>query len=256
MWKLFQTASDQNIRLEEISRKLDVSNAKVEALETKNIELERRLAKMEDCYAVSAKTVDFLKSELVKGRRKQIQDNQYGRLENIEISGIPAAASADDDSGLEDKVIKIAKEIGVNISARDISACHRLRGGKDTIIRFVNRKDADAMLSNASKLKDKDLSAVTGATRSKVYVNVNLSPDLKSMRWKTKRMKESGLVAFYGVSRRGPYVQTEMKGTRYHVLTDEDLTPFLDGKDLNDVLNPVAVEDQADKDTPVTVTAR
>ena len=47
-----------------------------------------------------------------------------------------------------------------------------------------------------------------------------------------------------------------MKGTRYHVLTDEDLTPFLDGKDLNDVLNPVAVEDQADKDTPVTVTAR
>ena len=65
MWKLFQTASDQIIILGEISRKLDVYITTVETLETKNIELGRRFAKMEDCYVVSAKTDAFLKPELV-----------------------------------------------------------------------------------------------------------------------------------------------------------------------------------------------
>ena len=60
------------------------------------------------------------------------------------------------------------------------------------------------------------------------------------MRWKTKKLKEAGLIAFYGTSRRGPYIQRETKGNKYHVFVDSDLSQFLaEGQALDDILHGV-----------------
>ena len=66
---------------------------------------------------------------------------QYGRRNNLEITGI---SNEIEDVDLEGKVIEILDKIEVNVSSKDIEACHRIGKSRDnskkTIIRFVNRK--------------------------------------------------------------------------------------------------------------------
>ena len=46
---------------------------------------------------------------------------QYGRRNNIEITGIPGSAP---DQNLEEKVVDILNEKSVTVSPKDIEACH------------------------------------------------------------------------------------------------------------------------------------
>ena len=196
--------------------------------------MEARVEKLEGELAVSKNANDLLKKEVVRCEKKRRQDNQYTRLENVEISGIPASVEPAD---LEKTVIAVAKEIGVVFSSSDVSACHRLpRDG--TIIRFPSRKYADALFANARKLKNIDLTAQLGAGHPPIYVNPNLCPELRGMRWKAKRMKEEGLVFSFGTSRRGVYVQGTDGGAKVNVDVDSDFDEFLGEKSLHEVLYP------------------
>ena len=149
----------------------------------KNDLLEARLVTVEGELSISKACNIALKDGLINFERKLIQDNQYDRLENVKLAGIPAEVA---DDKLEGVVIDIAKSIGVGLNPRDIAACHRMPRKKDTIVRFVNRKDVDSLFANASKLKGKDLSSILGPSHPHVFINPNLCPELKNMRWKTK----------------------------------------------------------------------
>ena len=189
---------------------------------------------LESEVAITKNANVLLKKEIGRLEKKILVDNQYGRLENIEISGIPAKSN---DSDLEDIVIGIANDIDVEIQPCDISACHRLGGARgDVIVRFTNRKAADAMFRNARKLKGLDLAPLLGDDHLPVYVNPNLSPELKSMRWKAKKLKEAGKVARFGANRRGVFVQKEERGEKFPVFIDDDLSPYLNDTPLADVL--------------------
>ena len=71
------------------------------------------------------------------------QVEQYGRRNNIVISGIPDDIS---DNDLESTVIDIMKDVDVHINSSDLEACHRIgksdrtTASKKTIVRFTNRK--------------------------------------------------------------------------------------------------------------------
>ena len=126
-WELFKGLKEYVAKFDEIQEKLE----KIPILEA-------RLTALEASLAVSQNTSSLLKTELIKEKKSNIQRCQYGRLENVEISGIPPSIK---DEDLENTVIAIADKIGVQIKKRDIAACHRLRGErKDTIVRFPNRK--------------------------------------------------------------------------------------------------------------------
>ena len=77
---------------------------------------------------------------------------QYGRRNNLEITGIPDEIK---DEDLEEKVIEILNKIDVNVSTKDIEACHRIgksrENSKKTIIQFVNRKYAKKALLNKKR---------------------------------------------------------------------------------------------------------
>ena len=74
---------------------------------------------------------------------------QYGQRNNLKITGI---SNEIEDVDLEGKVIEILDKIEVNISSKDIEACHHIEKSKDNskkmIICFVNRKYAKKALLN------------------------------------------------------------------------------------------------------------
>lgn len=235
MWEMFSNVQSEKLLLDDINTKLVSAVKKLDEFEAKNTLLETRVLALEGEMTIVKKCNNLLKTELTKVEKRRLMDSQYDRLENVEVAGIPESV---EDEKLEEAVIAVAGSIGVTIKPRDIAACHRLRGGA-TIIRLVNRKDADSLFGKANRLKDKDLVAILGEAHPSVYINQNLCPELKSMRWKSKVLKRAGHVAFYGCNRRGPYVQRVEKGVKTQVFVDGDLSQFLpEGTSLNSVLYP------------------
>ena len=81
---------------------------------------------------------------------------QYGRRECVEISGVPPQ----DGEKVEDIVIAIGKEIGVEVGKHEISACHRVKKAKgDPIIiaKFLNRKKKEEFMAKRKNLKTQTL---------------------------------------------------------------------------------------------------
>ena len=228
MWKVYSEAVASKNDIKEI--KSDTT----QLLESLG-KLEKRVEALEGDLAVTKQCNSVLKKEISRLGRLRLRDNQYGRLENLEISGIPTVDG--EESDLEEKVIAVAREAGVTLTPSDISACHRLKNASISIVRFVNRKHADKLWANSSNLKGKDMSAILGADHPKVYINPNLSPELRSMRWKARKFKEAGLVEFYGANRQGVYVQKTKGGEKVPVELDEDLAVFLEeGKTIADII--------------------
>ena len=96
-----------------------------------------------------------LEQKLVKSECSSNNLGQYGRRNNIIISGTPDNV---DNIQLEESVTEILTDIKVNVASNDIEACHRI-GKKDsrigctkTIIHFANRKHSKQTLYNKKKL--------------------------------------------------------------------------------------------------------
>ena len=60
---------------------------------------------------------------IINLEKNQAKGEQYSRRNNVELSGIPNCIY---DEDLENTVINICKESGINVDARDIKGCHRL----------------------------------------------------------------------------------------------------------------------------------
>ena len=103
---------------------------------------------------------------------------QYGRRNNLEISGIPESI---DITNLEKTAMNLLSAVDAPVEKINIEACHRLgkvekkAGSRRTIIRFVNRKHCKEALINRRKLKSFDASAI-GLNNATIYFNENLTP--------------------------------------------------------------------------------
>ena len=70
----------------------------------------------------SQKKVDALENKILTLQSEHSSLEQYGRPNNIGITGIPDSLP---DQNLEEKVVDISNEISVNVSPKDIEACHQ-----------------------------------------------------------------------------------------------------------------------------------
>ena len=84
--------------------------------------------------------------------KNQAKEEQYCRRNNVELWSIPNSIC---DADLENTVISICKESGIDVDARDIKGYYRLPLSKNSwghdkrvILKFVNCKYAAAMLKD------------------------------------------------------------------------------------------------------------
>ena len=102
------------------------------------------------------------------------RQEQYSRKDSVRMYGIP---EAEDERETNDIVVKLAKDIGVNITTADLRVSHRLgrrgRGGKPrTIIaKFVRRQCKTDVMRNKKRLRD-----------CQNYENVYINDDLTTLR--------------------------------------------------------------------------
>ena len=107
---------------------------------------------------------NILENRIVNLEKQLLKNEQYGRCNNGEISGI-----SDDilDEDLEENM-KICQDSNINMSPMDIEGCHRLPLGrnstntlKQVIVKFVNRNHCEAMLQWKKDINSKNKVFVT-----------------------------------------------------------------------------------------------
>ena len=119
--------------------------------------------------------IDKLKMEI-----NEIQ--QYLRINNVEVVGIPSSISNDDDDQTEDQldtetalVDFFSNVLNVEISAADIDICHeipsrRVDAKRVIVCRFISRKHKIDILNARKNKRDANYKG------SLIYVNDHLSP--------------------------------------------------------------------------------
>ena len=119
---------------------------------------------------------------------------QYGRRNNIEVSGIPDSV---EDNCLEEKVISVFTSIGIDVKSNDIEASHRTgksrNSPKKAIVHFNNRKFAKQALCNRKKLKSTDKSTL-GLTNDG-FINENLTPVNNRITYNCRKLKRQNLIS-------------------------------------------------------------
>ena len=108
-----------------------------------------------------------LKRSIYELQKQSHSNSQYSRRDSLEFVGIEESVSKEK---LEEKIIDICGDIGVEILPSEIQACHRLYDGKRTIVKFVSRKTVFKVLTKRSQLASID------QYKKKLYINESLCP--------------------------------------------------------------------------------
>ena len=144
---------------------LNMKDVIIKCLQDENTLLRSRCSKLEDKVVSLESSVN--------------QVEQYGRRNNIVISGIPDDV-ADDD--LEDVVTSIMEDVDVIVKNGDIEACHRIgksdqkTSSKKTIVRFINHKYCKKALVNRKKPININSEMKYNFSRNnKIFINENLT---------------------------------------------------------------------------------
>ena len=127
-----------------------------------------------------------LENRILNLKKQQSRSEQYSRGKNVEITRISNEAS---DQNLEETVIGICKDSGIEVNSSDIEGCHRLPLGRNAtntnkrvIMKFVNRKHSEAMLQHKKDIINK----------SKVFVSHLLCPYYRFLSGKCKELQRKG----------------------------------------------------------------
>lgn len=122
-----------------------------------------------------------LKDENEKLTQKIEELEQYQRMNNLEIKGIPKTDKTDDVMKMVEKVGEALEE---SIQESDIDTCHWVPTPKpdvhNIVVRFVHRRKRDELLAKARKkwLTCKDLGL---ESKNSVYVNEHLTQKNKKL---------------------------------------------------------------------------
>ena len=139
----------------DISKKLLEITSKIDSLAKKNEELTSHVSVAQNASKILPETFKTTNSKLVELEIQQHKLEQYTRRECLDFSGIPNSVAPKD---LENVILRLLQEIGINLDKSRIVPCHRLGKTDITIVKFLKRKDAENVFSNKKKLKDVDIS--------------------------------------------------------------------------------------------------
>ena len=188
------------------------------------------LPSTESLLKQALKRIERLESS-VKSLGKQVNElsievtdlNQYGRRDSIEVVGLSESILPHE---LETHVIRLLSKIKVEVTKRDIVAVHRLgkskRGGspRNTIVKFLNRKDAYQAYKNRTLLKKIN-------EYKKIFIIENLCPKNRRIFNRLYRLYKNGVI--YDVwTHLGHVFATFTEDEEVQIKEEKDIDKYLD----------------------------
>ena len=142
------------------------------------------------------KRVRVLEKRMATHERQTNENEQNNRKSNCELSGIPANVKDEDLAPLVAKIMAIVLADTFEITEADIEACHRLPGKSNPKVTIVRMKRNHLFEARLKKKKLKDVPAALNLPEgTKIFLNDNLSKNMKSLAYNARLLKSEGLIA-------------------------------------------------------------
>lgn len=174
--------SELSTSVQFISDKLDASNLLMEDIKSKLSELQK------ENEGLKAKN-EVLGREVADLRERMRSMEQYSRVKNIEISGLPVTQG----ENISDLVADVGAALGVEVQGADIAAAHRVpsfRSDREPalIVQFTSRIIKEQWMAKSRKKKNLTARDVNQHFPTKrVFINEHLSPENKKFLTKLKQ---------------------------------------------------------------------
>lgn len=174
--------SELSTSVQFVSDKLDASNMLMEDIKSKFSELQKENECLRAKNEVLGREVDDL-------RERMRNMEQYSRVKNIEISGLPVTQG----ENISDLVADVGAALGVEMQSNDVAAAHRVPSFKSDrepalIIQFTSRTMKEQWMAKSRKKKNLTARDVNQHFPIKrVYINDHLSPENKKFLAKLKQ---------------------------------------------------------------------
>ena len=223
----------------DISKKLWEITSKIDSLVKKNEELTSRVSVAQSASKALQETFNTTSSKLAELERQHHKLEQYSRRECLDFSGIPGSVAPKD---IESFILRLLQKIVIDLDKSQTVACHRLGKTDGTIVKFINRKDAENLYSNKRKLEDVDISCLlsdgiqdrngitTGSQndwregglsrKRKNFISHNLCPYFRYLYGLVKEKKTEGLIFYFWVFN-GTIRMRELQDSRVINITHE-----------------------------------
>ena len=150
---------------------------------------------LEDVIIKNLQIVSYLSNRIVSLESNHNMLEQYGRRNNIEITGIPDTV---EDNELENKVIEISYAIGVEAKPAGFENCHRVgkskNNSKKVIARFVNRNVVKNALDERKQLKTNDKTSIE-LQNAMIFLNENLTLENNKIAYHCRKLKPDGTIS-------------------------------------------------------------
>lgn len=252
--------NNTNSDITEIKNMIQLSNTNIEHLKESYSELVNQYNNLlksvqyiSDEYDKMKKTTENLQ-EKVKTNTNQInqlqdslkhKDNticelvckvneleQYSRVNNVEIVGLPESSTED----CKKIICDIASELQVDVQENDISTAHRLpnpNGKPPSIIaQFISREKKQAFIKNKTLLITNNNKFKNIKTVSKIFINEHLTPYNKSLLFKTKNLAREKHYKFAWFKNGKILLRKDTDSNVIRIRNEQDLLKFNNGLDI------------------------
>lgn len=212
-----------------ICNQLQALNEKYATLCNRFTEYEKVIGDLQSRCAA----VDSLREEN-RDLRQRVNDlEQHSRLSNLEILGVPEAASENVTTIVE----TIGSAIGLPLSAADVDVAHRVKSSiapaadgvrrpRNIVVRFLSRQTRNKFLA-ASKAAKKQSPTTPGfvvpGVSERIFVNEHLSPENKRLLKLTRDAARSKGFKYNWVSQGSIFVRRNDKSKAVPIKSLSDL---------------------------------
>lgn len=179
----FKSKLERELRkdLRELKASFEFFNTEFEELKGKNADLVTENEALKKANAGLITECEHLKSQALEHEQRITASEQYSRLANLEVKGIPVVAK----ESLPDTLHMIGELLNEPIAEDDVEVCHRVPAKKagnvpNIVIQFKNRSKRDTVLDKARKarISARDLGHTSNMP---IYINEHLCPVLKQL---------------------------------------------------------------------------
>ena len=172
------------------------TNVNTDALEEIR-KVNENFVKLESEINIVKQVNTLLNKRVIDMERQCWANAQFSRRECLEIAGIPRDVS---NENLESKVLEVFSKVGCEILSRVIEACHRLTNNDRVIVKFLQRKDCDQVMSVKRDLRKVKLEDIGLRGSNSIFVNPSLCPYYRMLWSKSKRLLDLGKINNFFVS--------------------------------------------------------
>ena len=156
----------------DISKKLLEIMSKIDLLVKKNEQLTSQVSVAQNGWKF-CKKLSILQVANSWSLKENINGNSIWGGNAWTFSGIPTSVKSKD---LENFIPCLLQEIGIDLDKSQIVACYRLGKTDRTIVKFLNRKDAENVYLKKRELKDVDISCLLSrglSRKRKIFISQN-----------------------------------------------------------------------------------